>query len=67
MEQLITRIFETINHWGKPVFGMVFCGSIGGAVVQATLPQIPNLPVTVAGATVGFLWGLLARSRGAWL
>ena len=61
-------LIEKLMPWGPVFFGLLIFAPMWAAVLEAAgltvILGVPNIGLTLA---VGFLWGLLAKSRGRWL
>lgn len=67
MDKWIKRAFELLDSWGKPVFGLVFWGSVGGALLQTAFADLAPITGQAIGGSLGLAAGLVARQRQGWL
>ncbi|MDG1399214.1 MAG: hypothetical protein P8K76_09370 [Candidatus Binatia bacterium] len=67
MDEWPKRAFALVNSWGKPVFGLVFWGSVGGAFLQEAFPDLKPMTAQAIGGSLGLAAGLIARHRKGWL
>lgn len=63
MNGLRTRSFEILNNWGKPVFGLIFWGSVGGALLHTIFPEISLTTTRAISGLLGLAAGLRAKKR----
>lgn len=61
------RGLEFLDSLGKPIFGLVFWGSVGGALMHSACPDLPLPTAQAIGAIGGLAAGLRARKRQAWI
>jgi hypothetical protein len=67
MKALLTRCFEILNNWGKPVFGLVFWGSVGGALLHTIFPELSLTTTRTISGLLGLAAGLRAKKVQGWI
>ena len=67
MNAPMTRMIEILNSWGRPVFGLVFWGSVGGALLHTAFPELPLTSGQAIAGALGLAAGLRARKLQGWI
>ena len=67
MNALLTRGFEILNNWEKPVFGLIFWGSVGGALLHTILPELSLTTTRTISGLLGLAAGLRAKKVQGWI
>ena len=67
LKLLLTSAIEHHEKWGFIWFGLIFWGSVLNAIFGVALGQPPTPALTLVAYASGFIFGLRAKIRGAWL
>lgn len=65
-EQVIGAVIAHSIKWGTAWFGLIFLGSVFGAIGHTIWPDSSSIVVYAISTAVGLAVGLIAHMRGGW-